>query len=641
MTQPYVCPVSVIVLSRGMTSYLFEQMMDSLRAQQALPAEVFVVDCNDPGDPLSMSLQEDLRSLPGLKLITPQRARSMGHMCNLALNRCNGEYICLVDSCDVWEPEKVARQYECLTQHPDSPACVCNGYIRNELSDDPSAPDSSLIFSVPEENPAHWLTSHQFALASQAMFRHSALSAIGGFDEQLESRWLQDAVIRLAKVGPVRFLPEALFDNAVRLSLCDADAVYRDMKYLLAKDYDVLLRHRKQYRTFQFQLAAQAVSCRLWVQAAIHGVVGFCKSPISTVSQLVRSGGVSLGQQGKQRWRRMRLGGHTQRFDRRLRSLRSGHTFDMPEEYVPLAEDGAIFTLNPATDDHPMQFAFHKTLRRVVIPNHVTVIRYGMFAYCRELESVEIPATVLTIEPHAFQGCAKLQKVIFQPGSQLKTVGAYAFAGCSLLSQLTLSGMVTLMDDCALAGCVSLRELTFRYVQDRQQVLKPLFPVGMNKIHRGLLAGCALVEEVHFPEEAQLVSIEEDAFSGCGRLRAVYLHGQVQHIGMYAFAWCRALSNFTMPHIDAVRSIGEGAFCHCESLLSFWLPFELTTIRKECFSGCVQLKYVKVPKQVIFIDSKAFAGCTDLNQVILTSYKTRYLPDSFDSRVQIDRNVTN
>ena len=70
-----------------------------------------------------------------------------------------------------------------------------------------------------------------------------------------------------------------------------------------------------------------------------------------------------------------------------------------------------------------------------IIPNSVTSIGSGAFAYCSGLTELTLPNSVKSIGNCAFGGCSGLTELTL-PNS-ITSIGDYAFAYCSDLSKIT------------------------------------------------------------------------------------------------------------------------------------------------------------------------------------------------------------
>ena len=624
--------ISLVVLARENTSFVFKQMMGCLKDQTVGSTSLLVLDCNVPGDPYSLSLQEDIGAMEDVQLLPITGSKTITEACNKVLETIHTPYVCFINSSDRWYPTKAERQLNELEADLSAPACICNGYRRLSSTD---AADSSLIFTKPETSPAHFLNTDQFLLSSQVVYRTEELRAIGGFDANLSSRWDQDALIRLAEKGNLRFIADPLFDN-ITVYIPDPLTDYHFLHHLMRKHYDILLKNRKQYFQVNMQLCKKAGRCTLWLHAALHFCAGVLKTPMYALRRAISRTFSSLGNGIVRTVRTAAVHLRASRLRQSLKKLRRTEPAAplIPSPAAPASSD--VFTADPARHNKPLAFAGNKTLRSVIIPDHMTIIHYGMFAGCKNLERIVIPATVMCIDSYAFLGCENLRFVEFENGSLLTRIGAYAFAGCASLAALTLPCNISQMGAYAFAGCSTLSSLLFSYTEKGLSVEKPLWPNVLDCIAQALFAGCTSLVHVEFPEGSMLTSVGSDAFLGCVSLHHVYLNGPVDFIGSHAFAHCTAMEGFVLPQIDAVRSIGRKAFYHCRSMTYFRLPYALKQITNSCFSGCRMLKYIKVPKKVLYIEPHAFSDCTDLGQVILISSNTKYAPNAFDSHTIIE-----
>ena len=81
-------------------------------------------------------------------------------------------------------------------------------------------------------------------------------------------------------------------------------------------------------------------------------------------------------------------------------------------------------------------------LTSIEIPAGVTSIGERAF-YTTDLTSIEIPASVTSIGKYAFSECTNLESVTFAEGSQLESIGNYAFQNCSNLTSIIIPASVT------------------------------------------------------------------------------------------------------------------------------------------------------------------------------------------------------
>ncbi len=139
--------------------------------------------------------------------------------------------------------------------------------------------------------------------------------------------------------------------------------------------------------------------------------------------------------------------------------------------------------------------------------------------------------------------------------------------------------------------------------------------------------------------ESQLTTIDNFAFSLCGKLEQAHLPSGLLRIGKSAFVNCAALNDISIP--DSVVEIGDHAFSGTAYIkdMSNWtdnkalyinshlikavtnLGNEYTitsgtkTISAEAFMDCTNLQKIVLPATLLEVGNDAFKNCTSLNCV--------------------------
>ena len=80
-------------------------------------------------------------------------------------------------------------------------------------------------------------------------------------------------------------------------------------------------------------------------------------------------------------------------------------------------------------------FAYGSSLTGIEIPNSVTWIGDGAFYWCSSLTSIEIPNSVTSIGDGTFNGCKWLTSI--EIPNSVTSIGYGAFSGCSRLTEIT------------------------------------------------------------------------------------------------------------------------------------------------------------------------------------------------------------
>ena len=107
-------------------------------------------------------------------------------------------------------------------------------------------------------------------------------------------------------------------------------------------------------------------------------------------------------------------------------------------------------------------------LTTVTLPESLTTIADGSFAFCSNLDHVKIPARVTCIGDGAFSNCTSLSEITLRDG--VKTIGASAFLSCQGLTSITLPDSVTDIGKDAFWYCSNLKSIT---IPENVTAIKP------------------------------------------------------------------------------------------------------------------------------------------------------------------------
>ena len=314
-------------------------------------------------------------------------------------------------------------------------------------------------------------------------------------------------------------------------------------------------------------------------------------------------------------------------------------------------------------------FSGCSSLTSITIPNSVTEIGVYAFKGCTSLTSITIPNSVTNIGDSTFWGCSSLTAIyvtvdnknytsvngvlfnkdktalICYPAGKtdksynitnsVKSIGDYAFNGCSSLTNVTIPNSVTEIGGSAFVGCASLKSITM--------------PNSVTSIGDMAFYKCSSLTSITIPDS--VMSIGSSAFSDCSKLRSITIPNSVTSIGAWAFNGCTGLTainvamenqnyvspdgvlynkdkttiicypagkkgnNYKIP--DGVTEIGSIAFSRCSSLTSVTIPNSVTSIGSGAFNGCTSLTRVTIPKSVTKIGWNAFSDCTSLTSITI------------------------
>ncbi len=156
-------------------------------------------------------------------------------------------------------------------------------------------------------------------------------------------------------------------------------------------------------------------------------------------------------------------------------------------------------------------FKNNQTLTKVTLPTNVRFYEIGdeAFAGCTNLESPDFSKWLCRIGEKAFQNCTSLKSIVWN-GQSWVTAESSAFAGCTGLGSVTMSGTPVTLEDNAFEGCTSLKSVTLS---------------GSSvKIGNNVFKGCTNLEEITLPKEIN--TFGKNVFDGCTNLKKITYNGK-------------------------------------------------------------------------------------------------------------------
>jgi len=242
-------------------------------------------------------------------------------------------------------------------------------------------------------------------------------------------------------------------------------------------------------------------------------------------------------------------------------------------------------------------YAYRSSIHNIEIGSNVTTIGSYAFSGCTNLESITIPSTVNSIGNYAFNGCTGLSSITFQtkwmPDIEqgmtigIKSIENNTFSGCTSLASIIIPKTVTTLSTTTFNGS----SLTAINVDADNPNYASADGVLLNKANTTL---------IRYPikKTVNLNSIPES----------------VTTIGNYAFDGCTELTDITIP--NHIKNINGYAFINC-NLTSITIPNTVTSIGNYTFDGCMKLESITLPLNLIK-DRNFFGQLFHSYQVITT-----------------------
>lgn len=207
-----------------------------------------------------------------------------------------------------------------------------------------------------------------------------------------------------------------------------------------------------------------------------------------------------------------------------------------------------------------------------------------------QLQKVTVPAAVKALPENMFKDCTSLNAVTFALGSQLQTIGKWAFMSTAVAA-IEIPEGVTELPDGVFKNCLSLTEITL--------------PSNLVSVGGGCFYNCKALTTVNVC--ADNLTIADRAFYSCESLETInsanplQLSSDISKLGM-EFEGCKSLKAVSV----AGGMIGSFAFDGCESLVSVGIAEGVKTIGEYAFDGCTSLKRILLPASLQEIKHETF-----------------------------------
>lgn len=156
-------------------------------------------------------------------------------------------------------------------------------------------------------------------------------------------------------------------------------------------------------------------------------------------------------------------------------------------------------------------------LKKITIPDSVTVIGQSAFENCYALTEINIPQSVTALESNAFHSCKSLTRVTGCEG--LTLINQYAFEKCTALESIPLPNTLISINYGAFTECTSLKSITL--------------PESLRKLGGKAFSGCSSLTEIVIPKGIKTVM--HNTFENCTSIEKITLHAGIGTIYSEAF----------------------------------------------------------------------------------------------------------
>lgn len=248
--------VSVIIPSFNRSGLVLDAIQ-SVADQKYKPLEILVIDDGSTDD-----TREKLAPLAETGVIRFVHQQNGGRSAarNKGISLATGDFIAFLDSDDLFEPGKLARQIDFFAEHPEV-GLVHGGYVKfDESGKDLGYRDTSWFSGW--IYPRMLLVWYTLMATPTVMVRRSVLEAVGGFDESLFIAEDLDLWRRIARKYPFGYIYRSLARIRIHADNISKDALSatREFERYLGKAFqeDPSLSSRFQNRVYSRLYSNQA-----------------------------------------------------------------------------------------------------------------------------------------------------------------------------------------------------------------------------------------------------------------------------------------------------------------------------------------------------------------------------------------------
>lgn len=280
---------------------------------------------------------------------------------------------------------------------------------------------------------------------------------------------------------------------------------------------------------------------------------------------------------------------------------------------------------------------YSKKITSVEIPNTVTHIGSGAFAYCDSLSNVILPNSVTKIENNAFKNCTKLGKISI---NNVDTIGSCAFYKCEKLDIELPKSLIYIGERAFFSTKIKSISLNsnLRYVGFQAFSECHADEIYFNDVPEGAFFGeyCFQVNDFTEITIPNRISICFGMFNCCKKLKKLIFKGQGIYLNNQAFQYCTELEYIDTRELE---SLGVSAYEHggpftgCKklglfvfgkSIIHFPEDIEYDTysidegieyISPYAFNQFVKIKNIILPSTLLAVDARAFYEAENIETI--------------------------
>ena len=207
--------ISIIIPAYNQARFLNDSVNSAL-SQNYRNYEIIVVDDGSTDETAAVAAEYGDRIH-----YVYQENRGLAGARNTGIRHARGEYIALLDSDDIWQPDFLAKMMGLVAEVPDAVVFYCSARCCDV--DGHELPQIIECQPVPRDQFYEKLATANFIIPSTVVMLHSAIMSIGLFDQAFRACEDWDLWLRLAPTSHFACLEECLIKYRLHGSSLSAD----------------------------------------------------------------------------------------------------------------------------------------------------------------------------------------------------------------------------------------------------------------------------------------------------------------------------------------------------------------------------------------------------------------------------------
>lgn len=276
-------------------------------------------------------------------------------------------------------------------------------------------------------------------------------------------------------------------------------------------------------------------------------------------------------------------------------------------ERINVSESNYYYSSN----EHGMLFDKNKTvlisvpaacsIKNYTIPNTVTDIGNAFYG-CTGIENITMSDSVASWSLEAFSGCQSLKTIKLSSG--FINIPTKAFQSCKNLESIIIPDSIINIDGMAFAYCSNLKDVYYTGSQEEWN------NITINEIYNQYLLGA----QVHYNYGAVTGSCGESAswsFNEITKTLTISGSGEIEEKSAFEeYGWYSFRDSIAYVEvIGSVTNVPANAFSGCEKLREVYLGKNVSTVGENAFSDCASLLVFTAHSDGVEISDSTFNGC--------------------------------